>query len=203
MKKIPFQPARSHPVPTNRVRASFILRQSHVKSLKIRISPSLRISTFAVASAYIWTSLAKCGSGGGGDEDEVFYYLADGRGRRNALFDPPVPKNYFGNCLGAGVVRLESRKLAAEDGFVVAAKAIDDEMNKIYDGDEFLIKPENRLPIVLSNCKDVRMLLASGSPTFEFAEVDFGRRSTRKVEFLSMDDRTYAGADAKIYMSRG
>ncbi|KAL1560721.1 malonyl-coenzyme:anthocyanin 5-O-glucoside-6'''-O-malonyltransferase-like [Salvia divinorum] len=195
MKKIPFKPVQSHPVPTNRVRASFILRQSDIKILKTRISSAkprrVRISTFAVASAYVWTALAKCG--GGRDEEEVFYYPEDGRGRRNALFDPPVPANYFGNCLGAGVVRLERRKLAAEDGFVSAAEAIDDEMNtKIYDGDEFLKNPENRLPIVLSKFKDMRMLLASGSPKFEFTVADFGWGVARKVEFLSTDDRTYA-----------
>ncbi|KAL1560725.1 hypothetical protein AAHA92_10906 [Salvia divinorum] len=140
MKKKPFKPASSHPLPTNRVRASFILRQSDIKKLKnliLSAKPGLvRVSSFVVAVAYVWTTLAKSCAG---DKDDMFIFGADARGRRNALFDPPVPVNYFGNCLGGGVARVEHWKLASEDGFVVAAEAIVDEMNsKIHDGDGFL-----------------------------------------------------------------
>ncbi|XP_047940887.1 malonyl-coenzyme:anthocyanin 5-O-glucoside-6'''-O-malonyltransferase-like [Salvia hispanica] len=194
MKKIPFQPAVTHPLPTNRVRASFILRQSDIKMLKNLIfsaRPNIdRVSTFVVAAAYVWTTLAKS-LGPAGDKDEVFIFGADARGRRNALFDPPVPVNYFGNCLGGRVVRVEHRKLAAEDGFVAAAEAIGDEMKaKIYDGDEFLKSPENLLT-EMAKYKDMRALGITGSPKLDFTEADFGWGEAEKVEFLSLDGTGY------------
>ena len=86
-----------------------------------------RVSTFVGAAAYVWTTLAKSlGPAGDEDEDELFFFWADGTGRQNALFDPPVPVNYFDNCLVVGVARAEYRKLAAEDGFVAAREAIVD-----------------------------------------------------------------------------
>ncbi|XP_041995979.1 malonyl-coenzyme:anthocyanin 5-O-glucoside-6'''-O-malonyltransferase-like [Salvia splendens] len=194
MKKIPFQPAATHPLPTNRVRASFILRQSDIKNLKNLIfsaRPNMdRVSTFVVAAAYVWTTLAKS-LGPAGDEDEVFIFGADARGRRNAMFDPPLAVNYFGNCLDGRVVRVEHRKLAAEDGFVAAAVAVAGEMKaKIYDGDEFLISPENLLT-EMEKYKDMRALGITGSPNLDFTEADFGWGEAEKVEFLSLDGAGY------------
>ncbi|XP_047940883.1 malonyl-coenzyme:anthocyanin 5-O-glucoside-6'''-O-malonyltransferase-like [Salvia hispanica] len=191
MKKRPLKPAATHPLPTNRVRASFILRQTNIKTLKNLIfsaRPNIdRVSTFVVAAAYVWATFAKS-LGPAGHEDEVFYIAADGTGRRNALFDPPVPVNYFGNCLGTGRVRVEHRKLAAEDGFVAAAEAIVDEIKtKIYDGDEFLKSPES-LFTELPKYKGMRAFAMTGSPKFDYAEADFGWGEAEKVEFLSLDE---------------
>ncbi|KAG6419524.1 hypothetical protein SASPL_121746 [Salvia splendens] len=195
MKNIPFKTVVSLPRPTNRVRASFILRQSHIKNLKHRFlsaRPSLdRVSTFTVAAAYVWTTLVKS-HGSGGEEDEVFVFPADARGRRNALFDPQVAVNYFGNCLGGGVVIAEHRKLAAEDGFVAAAEAIGDVIKaKIYDGDELLKSPEDRLSMMSLPDRVFGVLVVYGSPKFEYKEADFGWGVARKVEILSLDDEKY------------
>ncbi|KAG6382401.1 hypothetical protein SASPL_157931 [Salvia splendens] len=195
MKKIPLKPAATHPLPTNRVRASFILRQSDTKNLKNLIfsaRPNIdRVSTFVVAAAYVWTTLAKS-LGPAGDENEVLIIGADARGRRNALFDPPVAVNYFGNLLGGGVVRVEHRKLAAEDGFFAAAEAIVDEMKaKIYDGDEFLKSPENLLT-EMPKYRNMRALAMVGSPKLDFTEADFGWGEAEKVEVLSLDGGGYS-----------
>ncbi|KAL1560722.1 malonyl-coenzyme:anthocyanin 5-O-glucoside-6'''-O-malonyltransferase-like [Salvia divinorum] len=195
MKKIPFKTVVSHPRPTNRVRASFILRQSDIIKLKHRFlsaKPNLvRVSDFVVATAYFWTTLVKS-HGSAGDENEVFVFPADVRGSRNALFDPPVPLHYFGNCLGGGVVSVEHRKLAAEDGFVVAAEAIGDVIKaQIYDGDEFLKSPENQLSKMSKPERVFGVLVAYGSPKFDFKDADFGWGEARKVEVLSLDDEKY------------
>ncbi|KAL1560723.1 malonyl-coenzyme:anthocyanin 5-O-glucoside-6'''-O-malonyltransferase-like [Salvia divinorum] len=195
MKKIPFKTVESHPRPTNRVRDSFILRQSDIIKLKnmvLSARPNLvRVSTFTVAAAYVWTTLVKS-HGSAGDEDEVFVFPADARGRRNALFDPPVPVNYFGNCLGGAVVIVEHRKFVAEDGFVVAAEAIGDVIKaKIYDGDEFLKSPENRLSMMSKPERVFGVLVVYGSPKFEYKEADFGWGAAKKVEMLSLDDEKY------------
>ncbi|KAG6382403.1 hypothetical protein SASPL_157933 [Salvia splendens] len=79
-----------------------------------------------------------------------------------------------------------------EDGFVVAAEAIGGEMrSKIYDGDEFLKSPENRLSEV-PKLKGVRVLVASGSPKFDLTEADFGWGEARKVEVMSLDTGKYS-----------
>ncbi|XP_047940871.1 malonyl-coenzyme:anthocyanin 5-O-glucoside-6'''-O-malonyltransferase-like [Salvia hispanica] len=195
MKKIPFKPAASHPLRTNRARASFILRQSDIRKLKnqfLSARPSLdRVSTFTVAAAYVWATLVKS-HGNCGEEDEVLYIPADARGRRNALFDPPVTENYFGNCLGGGVVIIEHRKLAGEDGFVAAADAIGNVIKaKIYDGDELLKSPEDRLSMMELPERVFGVLVVYGSPKFEYKEADFGWGMARKVEILSLDDEKY------------
>ena len=148
-----------------------------------------RVSTFVGAAAYVWTTLAKSlGPAGDEDEDELFFFWADGTGRQNALFDPPVPVNYFDNCLVVGVARAEYRKLAEEDGFVAAAEAIVDEIKtKIYNGDEFLKSPEKMLTDT-AKYKDMRGLTITGSPKFDYTEADFGWGEAEKVEFLSLDE---------------
>ncbi|XP_047940886.1 malonyl-coenzyme:anthocyanin 5-O-glucoside-6'''-O-malonyltransferase-like [Salvia hispanica] len=196
MKKIPFKTVVPLPRPTNKVRASFILRQFDIKNLKHRFlsaRPSLdRVSTFTVAAGYIWTTLVKSHGSSAEDKHEVFYFPADARGRQNALFDPPVPVNYFGNCLGGGLVKLEQRKLAGNDGFVVAAEAIGDVIKaKIYDGDEFLKRPEDRLGKIDESV--VGVLAVYGSIKFECKEADFGWGVARKVEMLSLDREVLIG----------
>ncbi|XP_047940888.1 malonyl-coenzyme:anthocyanin 5-O-glucoside-6'''-O-malonyltransferase-like [Salvia hispanica] len=196
MKKIPFEPAASLPQPTNRVRASFVLRQSDIRKLKNRIltaRPGLdRVSTLMVAAAYVWTALVKSHGSSAEGEEEVLYIPADARGRRNAMFDPPVPVNYFGNCLGGGLVKMEQRKVAGEDGFVVAAEAIGDVIKaKILDGDELLKSPENRLGKMERREKVFGVLVVYGSPKFEFKEADFGWGVARKMMILSLDEDKY------------
>ncbi|KAG6419525.1 hypothetical protein SASPL_121747 [Salvia splendens] len=153
-----------------------------------------RVSTFVVATAYVWTTLAKS-LGPAGDEDEVFFIGADGTGRRNALFDTPVPVNYFGNCLGVGVVRAEYRKLAAGDGFVAIVEAIVDTIKtKFYDGDSgrvtrYLVSIEcdQVSQELVRRCRNIRALAMTGSPKFDYAEADFGWGEAQKVEVLSLD----------------
>ncbi|KAH6816893.1 hypothetical protein C2S51_000496 [Perilla frutescens var. frutescens] len=106
IKRIPLNPS-SFPLPTKRVRASFTLHQSDITKLKNLVlseNPSVvRVSSFVITAAYVWSCLVKSGGEEAGEnEDEVFIFAADARGRPNALFDPPVPVNYFGNCLGGG-----------------------------------------------------------------------------------------------------
>ena len=53
---------------------------------------------------------------------KVLFLPADRRGRPNAPVDPPVPVNYFGNCLGGRVATVEHKKLVTEEGFVAASE---------------------------------------------------------------------------------
>ena len=59
----------------------------------------LHISSFTVTYAYTWACIVKArvwsGEEGSENELEHFGFVADCRAR----LDPPLPENYFGNCL--------------------------------------------------------------------------------------------------------
>ncbi|KAH6816808.1 hypothetical protein C2S51_000001 [Perilla frutescens var. frutescens] len=197
MKRIPLNPPSSFPLPTKKVRASFTLRQTDVTKLKNLVlseDPSVvRVSSFVVTAAYVWSCLVKSGGEEAGEnEDEVFMFPADGRGRPNALFDPPVPVNYFGNCLGGGRVSVERKHLAADDGFLVAAGAILDVMkNEIYNKEVFLSGQE-KIVRSMQIFENMRLFAVIGSPKFDLTEGDFGWGKARKVENLLLDALEYA-----------
>ncbi|KAL1555579.1 malonyl-coenzyme:anthocyanin 5-O-glucoside-6'''-O-malonyltransferase-like [Salvia divinorum] len=199
MRNVPLTPSR-FPVPTNRVRASFTLHQSDIKVLKDLVlsnKPGLvYISTFAVAAAHTWSAVVKSAAAAGEEVDEdgteVILIPADGRGRPNALVDPPVPVNYFGNCLGGGAVTVEHKKLAAEEGFVAAAEAIADMIkNRVNNKENFLKDLDNWLS-EMSKMVGLSTFGVSGSPKFDLSNADFGWGKARRLEVLSMDEEKYS-----------
>lgn len=197
--KIPLNESSPFPVPTNRVRSTFILTQTDIKKLKdlvISKKPDLNhVSSFVVTTSYVWTCLVKSGNAIGekvrADESEVLFFPADGRGRLNALIDPPVPLNYFGNCLGAVITDLEHEKVVGEDGFVAAAEVAAVGIEKgVKNKDEFLKGPENWLS-GLAKFGEWRVMGVSGSPKFNMGDADFGWGKARKYEVVSIDGEKY------------
>ncbi|KAK6134831.1 hypothetical protein DH2020_031420 [Rehmannia glutinosa] len=139
MKQIPLK-SWSFPLPTNQVRATFILHQADIKKLKDLVlakKPRLvQVSSFVVTVSYVWTCFVKSGDTVGDkvDDDvlEFFGFQVDARAR----IDPPVPANYFGNCLSYGMAKIEHKRLVGDEGFVIAAEAIaEDIKNRILGGE--------------------------------------------------------------------
>ncbi|KAK6131210.1 hypothetical protein DH2020_035047 [Rehmannia glutinosa] len=121
----------SFPLPTNRVRATFVLHQADIKKLKNLVlakNPGLvhRVTSFVVTASYIWTCLVKPGEKVDDHVLEFFVFSIDIR----AHINPPVPANYFGNCLGYGAAKIEHKQLVGDEGFVIAAEAIAEDINK-------------------------------------------------------------------------
>ncbi|XP_047950600.1 malonyl-coenzyme:anthocyanin 5-O-glucoside-6'''-O-malonyltransferase-like [Salvia hispanica] len=198
MRNIPLT-LSSSPVPTNRVRGAFRLHQSDIKKLKDIVmskKPGLvYISTFAVTVAYTWSVVVKsaAAAGEGADEDatEVLLLPADGRGRPNALVDPPVPVNYFGNCLGGGAATVEHKKLVAEEGFVAAAEAIADLIKNRVNNKEIFLGDLDSWLSEMSKLARLSTFGVSGSPKFDLSNADFGWGKARRLEVLSMDEEKY------------
>ncbi|XP_057792480.1 malonyl-coenzyme:anthocyanin 5-O-glucoside-6'''-O-malonyltransferase-like [Salvia miltiorrhiza] len=199
VKRIPINPSPTFPRPTNKVRSTFILRQSDLKRLKDIIlakKPSAApASSFVAATAYAWSCLAKSADAIGekvdDKETEAFILIADARGRLNAMIDPPVPANYFGNCLGGGMAGAEHGLLAAEEGFPAAAEAIGGEIKRrVHDKDEFL-KGAEGWPGAMMKYMGMRSFLVSDSPKFDLYKADFGWGKGRKVEVVSIDAESY------------
>ncbi|KAK6157237.1 hypothetical protein DH2020_011485 [Rehmannia glutinosa] len=114
IREIPLK-SSSFPLPTNRVRATFILHQANIKKLKDLVldkKPGLvQVSPFVVTASYVWTCFVKSdGKLVDGDVLEFFGFPVDLRAR----IDPPMPESYFGNCLGYGMAKIEHKQLVGE-----------------------------------------------------------------------------------------
>lgn len=75
-----------------------------------------------------------------------------------------------------------------EDGFVIAAEAIADEINNtVNNKDQFLKDPQNWISDS-TKLRGMKGLWVSGSPKFDFNFADFGWGIARKVEVVSLED---------------
>lgn len=195
MRQFPIQ-SSTFPLPTKMTRATYIINESDIKNLKGLVSskrPSLvHLSSFVVASAYVWVNLIKSGDAIGeevdANVDEYFIFPADARART----DPPVPANYFGNCLCAGIVKVAHGELVGNEGVVAAAEATAEVIrNKVNNKEEALKGTENWLSD-FENLGKIRTLAVSGSPKFDLYRVDYGLGKARKVEVVSLDGEKYS-----------
>lgn len=121
------------------------------------------------------------------DELGFFLFPVDFRAR----IDPPVPENYFGNCLSYGLAKIEG-KVVGDDGFFLAAEAIAKEIeNRAIDKDEILGGSEKRLTELGAMVRKP-FFSVSGSGRLDLYGADFGWGRARKVETLSIDGERYA-----------
>ncbi|KAL2245798.1 malonyl-coenzyme:anthocyanin 5-O-glucoside-6'''-O-malonyltransferase-like [Sesamum indicum] len=202
IREVPLK-STSFPLPTNRVRATYILRPTDIQKLKdlvLQKKPSLvQVSSFVVTASYVWTCFVKSGEQVDDDELEFFSFAADIRAR----IDPPVPANYFGNCLGYGLAIMEHEQLVGEEGFVMAAEAIADQIkNKVNNKDEVLKGAENWVSDMRA-MNAIRAFWVSGSPKFDLSNADFGWGSARKLEVLTIDEEKYSMSLCKSRDSDG
>ena len=113
---------------TNNVLDTFVLNQEDLQRLKRWVAakcPTLsHVSSFTVACAYVWDCMgkarAKSGEDVGENEPEHLAFVGGCR----AYFDPPIPANYFGNCLAPCSATVKSLELITEDGFIVATNTV-------------------------------------------------------------------------------
>ncbi|KAL0308774.1 UNVERIFIED_CONTAM: Malonyl-coenzyme:anthocyanin 5-O-glucoside-6'''-O-malonyltransferase [Sesamum radiatum] len=203
IREVPLK-SSSFPLPTGRVRATYILRQADIKKLKDLVLAKkpglLQVSSFIVTAAYVWTCFVK--SEGQVDDDDVlefFIFAADIRAR----IDPPVPANYFGNCLGYGAAKIEHEQLVGEEGFVMAAEAIAEQIkNRLNNKEQVLKGAENWLSEV-KKMFGVRAMGVSGSPKFDLSSADFGWGRARKLEVVSIDGEKHSMSLCKSRDSEG
>lgn len=175
--------------PTNKVRATFVLKKSDIEKLKklaleSENGASLHLSSFTVTIAYFWTCLDRAEAEAiGDDDDEFFGFPVDARSR----LEPAVPAAYFGNCLLFVVVQSTHGVIKGKDGFLTAAKlvgeVIRDKVNKkgelMRDADDLLKKYGPLL--------GKRAFGVAGSPKFDLYGTDFGWGKPVKFEAVSID----------------
>ncbi|XP_078152743.1 coumaroyl-CoA:anthocyanidin 3-O-glucoside-6''-O-coumaroyltransferase 2-like [Carex rostrata] len=137
-------------------------------------------SSFTVASAYSWICLLKCQSGERvKNKTAHFLFSVDCRNR----LTPPVPVQYFGNCLTPCFVEANVEDLLSENGVINGAIAIGKSIkgleNGILDGAEgWLKKIQSILP--------KKPMSVAGSPRSRVYDVDFAFGKLKKVEVVSI-----------------
>ncbi|GFP99075.1 anthocyanin 5-aromatic acyltransferase [Phtheirospermum japonicum] len=175
-----------------RFQATFVLREAEIQQLKNLVvavnSKKVRVSSFVVACAHLWTCLVKsAGEDVGDDERYYFGFPVDCRWRSN----PPLPDNYFGNC--STIVMTESTygKLRGREGFLAAAEAVGEAIQKTIgngrrtmDGSvKFFVDSVERVGEMMGK----RMVLVGGSSRFGLYGVDYGWGRAVKCEALQGD----------------
>ncbi|KAH6775300.1 hypothetical protein C2S52_012861 [Perilla frutescens var. hirtella] len=188
MRELPFS-TPSFPLPTNRVRATYVLSQSELEKLKRSIQSAVpglsHVSSFVAMAAYVWSCFVKsCEEEEEEDHLELLLFAVDIRAR----LDPPVPGNYFGNCLSYGMAKAHHNEL----GFFAAAEAVVKGIReRVREKKKLLEDAENWIEDIVS-ARQQSILSVAGSARVDLYGADFGWGKARKLEFLSIDSEKYA-----------
>ncbi|KAJ4847541.1 hypothetical protein Tsubulata_003973 [Turnera subulata] len=149
------------------------------------------LSTFVLAYAYALVCLVK--ARGIESERKILYgFSADCRTR----LVPPVPVNYFGNCVSAFGVFTEAKALQEDDGFVYAVKSLTPlierlEKRVLEGAKEMLAKYMSVEP----GTTDIVWVI--GYDRLGVYEVDFGWGRPKKVEFTSTESSGISMMESK------
>lgn len=115
-------------LPLHKLRATFVIGDVKIEKLKdlatIKNLIVGRLSTFVMVCAHLWSCLAMSAAAAEEEVDdaepEYLGSLIDCRAR----LDPPLPSNYFGNCLMLLLAISTHGRLKGKDGFVATIEAI-------------------------------------------------------------------------------
>ncbi|XP_050226616.1 phenolic glucoside malonyltransferase 1-like [Mercurialis annua] len=152
------------------VQASFQLSRGNIRKLKENTAEDneeFNFSTFVITCAYISVCMVKA-RGGDGNRKVGIVFPADCRSR----LDPPVPQNYFGNCIFLYETISEAKDFMQENGVAVIAKKIYEMTERLKKG---VFREARKSLVQLGNTeRDVQQIYLLGSPRIMFYELDFG-----------------------------
>lgn len=173
--------------PSGLLFGTFRLGSSDIEKLKTSVRSKLRkeherklhITTFTIASAFMWVCLYRTHKVP--SEKVRLAFSVDCRAR----LDPILPSNYFGNCISSCFVDVSTSDLIKDEAVAIAATAIAEALmislnGKILNGAETWISE-------LSSAQADTLYSIAGSPRFKLYEADFGWGRPRKIEMISID----------------
>ncbi|KAL5739224.1 hypothetical protein ACOSQ2_028404 [Xanthoceras sorbifolium] len=173
----------------NWVRATFVLTRDDFKKLRDRVhehevreSKKLHLSTFVLTCAYVFVCMVKA-RGGDGDRQVLLGFTADYRAR----LDPPIPSNYFGNCVGTAVVFAKARDFMEENAVAVAAEKLSEAIKGLES--KGAVEGLEEILALYKTIKpgEIQGLGTAGSARFGVYGTDFGWGRPKKVEIVSVD----------------
>ncbi|KAH9678462.1 Malonyl-CoA:anthocyanidin 5-O-glucoside-6''-O-malonyltransferase [Citrus sinensis] len=173
------------------VRKTFELSGEDIKKLRDKVnkinneageSKQLHLSTFVLTCAHAYVCQIKAKRVEANTTVE-FAVGGDCRGR----LDPPVPTNYFGNCIGSVIAEAKASDMIRDDGVAVVAEKLS-EMIKVLKGNGVQGSEDKMVEtIAMLKEKGHVMLTAAGSNRFDDYGSDFGWGRPKKVEIVSVD----------------
>ncbi|KAH9801187.1 Acyltransferase-like protein [Citrus sinensis] len=176
------------------VRMTFEMRPEDITKLRDKIKENilqagksaeqLHLSTHVLACAHSFVCLVKA-YGEETDTNVMFGVAADCRSR----LDPPLPVNYFGNCVGGQGTVQKASYLMGENGEAFVAEKLSDCIKElkgdVIEGSED--KFVNVLGMMKGEGLQQRILSVAGSNRFDVYGSDFGWGKPKKVEIVSID----------------
>jgi len=200
LKLLPFPPRLE-----DQVRGTFVLTGADLDKLRNRVlskwdsldigeaesnlnsrvsSKPTKLSTFVLTSAYAVVCIAKAWHGVEKEKNKFgFGFTVDCRAR----MEPPIPENYFGNCVWGHVVDANPSEYIEEEGFVITAKSIYSKTKQMIDEGVFH-GADSALPKYAKMAKEgVEIIGIAGSNRFGVYGNDFGWGKPSKVEIASVD----------------
>ncbi|GLU10948.1 hypothetical protein SLE2022_277230 [Rubroshorea leprosula] len=178
-------------VSPNLIRATFLLSPDNINKLRELVlskwngKKPIHLSTFVLVVAYTATCLVKA-RGGESERTVLMGFIADRRTR----LDPPVPENYFGNCVGPCGQFVKAGDLMDKNGLAFGANFLSDEIKGLEQG-EVLEKAKNKwsalMDAFVKESGSMQMITVAGSPRFHVYGLNFGWGKPRKVEIVSVD----------------
>ncbi|XP_031268483.1 malonyl-CoA:anthocyanidin 5-O-glucoside-6''-O-malonyltransferase-like [Pistacia vera] len=178
-------------VDSNLVRATFELSREDIKKLRVEVqevkqSEQLHLSTFVLTYAYVIVCITRAKGeeeGKNPNSKVIFGFTADYRTR----LEPPIPVNYFGNCVGPHGGIVEANDIIKGDGVSVVAEKLSESMKELKKGSVLEETGKNlayMIPFMKQGGKGIGI---AGSPGFEIYGSDFGWGRPKKVEVVSID----------------
>lgn len=184
LKAIPVQKA----VDSNLVRGTFELTREDLNKLKHRLllvnKQQLHSSTFVLICAHVFVCLVQAKAK---DANTTVTFLVHGDCR--SRLDPPVPVNYFGNCIATEWVVAKASDFMQENGIAFVAEKLNDSINAlkgeaILGSEDKLVK---RLQVIKEMGEESILITLAGTNRFDYYGSDFGWEKPKKVEIVSID----------------
>ena len=154
------------------------------------------MSSFVLTCAYAVVCIAKAIHGVKKEKEKFsFGFTVDCRAR----LEPPIPDNYFGNCVWGRLVDADPLDFIKEEAFVIIAKSIDSKIKEmsekgIFHGADSVFSKHASLAK-----ERVEILGVAGSNRFGVYGSDFGWGKPAKVEITSVDRALTIGLAEKYW----
>ncbi|KAL5095796.1 hypothetical protein RYX36_000123 [Vicia faba] len=190
LKIFPFEPKLEESV-----RATFKLTCEDLDKIKQRVlskweifdtneSKPKNLSSFVLTCAYSLVCIAKAFQGVEKEKEKfTFAFTIDCRSR----LEPPIPNNYFGNCVLGHFINTQPLDFIKEDGLNLVSKSIYDQIKLIKEKGVFEGTKDVFAKYTSLASEGVEIIGVAGSNRFGVYETDFGWGRPEKVEIVSID----------------
>lgn len=190
LKIFPFEPKLE-----DSVRATFQLTREDLDKIKKKVLAKWEVldgeelkpktlSTFVVTCSYVLVCIAKAIQGVETKREKFsFSFTTDCRGR----LEPPIPNNYFGNCVWGQLVEAQPTYFIEEEGLFLVAKNIHETIKMMNEKGVFVGVEDVFGKYTKLASEGVEIIGVAGSNRFGVYEIDFGLGKPSKVEIISVD----------------